>query len=222
MELLVVEDELRMQQLLRKGLSEDGHSVSCACNGKEGLRMAREKRFDAVILDVMLPQMDGFEVARNMRTQDIHTPVLMLTARDSVPDIVQGLEIGADDYLTKPFSFNELLLRLRAVTRRAGQHESHLEVDDLVLDRASRVVRRGEKRVSLTRTEYNLLERLMRDAGKAVLREELIASLGREVGNNTLEAFVRLLRNKIDCDSRCKLIQTVRGIGYMISVEYEA
>jgi len=219
MELLVVEDERRMLELLRKGLSEEGHSVACAADGSEGLRMASEKRFDAVILDVMMPRMDGFEMARCMRQRDNHTPVLMLTAKDSVPDIVHGLEIGADDYLTKPFSFDELLLRLRAVNRRTALQECHLEIDDLVLDRATRVVRRGGTRINLTRTEYNLLERLMREAGKAVSREELSASLGREVGSNTLEAFIRLLRNKIDYDSRSKLIHTVRGIGYMIALD---
>jgi DNA-binding response OmpR family regulator len=219
MELLVVEDERRMLELLRKGLSEEGHSVACAGDGSEGLRMASEKRFDAVILDVMMPRMDGFEMARCMRQRDNHTPVLMLTAKDSVPDIVHGLEIGADDYLTKPFSFDELLLRLRAVNRRSALQECHLGIDDLVMDRATRVVRRGGTRINLTRSEYNLLERLMRNAGKVVPREELSACLGREVGSNTLEAFVRLLRNKIDYDSRSKLIHTVRGMGYMIGVD---
>lgn len=219
MELLVVEDERRMLELLRKGLSEEGHSVACAGDGSEGLRMASEKRFDAVILDVMMPRMDGFEMARCMRQRDNHTPVLMLTAKDSVPDIVHGLEIGADDYLTKPFSFDELLLRLRAVNRCSALQECHLGIDDLVMDRATRVVRRGGTRINLTRSEYNLLERLMRNAGKVVPREELSACLGREVGSNTLEAFVRLLRNKIDYDSRSKLIHTVRGMGYMIGVD---
>jgi DNA-binding response OmpR family regulator len=219
MELLVVEDERRMLELLRKGLSEEGHSVACAGDGSEGLRMASEKRFDVVILDIMMPKMDGFEMARSMRQRKNLTPVLMLTAKDSVPDIVQGLEIGADDYLTKPFSFEELLLRLRAVSRCGAFQELHLEIEDLVLDRATRMVHRGGARINLTRTEYNLLERLVRDAGKAVSREELIASLGREVGNNTLEAFIRLLRNKIDYNSRSKLIHTVRGIGYMVGLE---
>jgi DNA-binding response OmpR family regulator len=219
MDLLVVEDERRMLELLRKGLSEEGHSVAWAGDGSEGLRMASEKRFDVVILDIMMPKMDGFEMARSMRQRKNHTPVLMLTAKDSVPDIVQGLEIGADDYLTKPFSFEELLLRLRAVGRCSALQELHLEIEDLVLDRVSRMVHRGGTRINLTRTEYSLLERLMRDTGKAVPREELIASLGREVGSNTLEAFIRLLRNKIDYDSRSKLIHTVRGIGYMIGLE---
>ncbi len=221
MELLVVEDERRMLELLRKGLSEEGHSVWCAVDGREGLQKVREKRYDVVILDVMMPKMDGFEVARQMRAEHDHTPVLMLTAKDSVPDVVQGLELGADDYVIKPFSFNELLLRLRSVYRRGDAGKTRLGVDDLLLDLSTREVRRGGRRISLSRTEYILLERLMLDAGDVVPRETLIASLGRDVAGNTLEAFVRLLRNKIDCQARRRLIHTVRGVGYVVSAEHE-
>ncbi len=221
MELLVVEDERRMLELLRKGLSEEGHSVWCAVDGREGLQKVREKRYDVVILDVMMPKMDGFEMARQMRAEHDHTPVLMLTAKDSVPDVVQGLELGADDYVIKPFSFNELLLRLRSVYRRGDAGKTRLGVDDLLLDLSTREVRRGGRRISLSRTEYILLERLMLDAGDVVPRETLIASLGRDVAGNTLEAFVRLLRNKIDCQGRRRLIHTVRGVGYVVSAEHE-
>ncbi len=221
MELLVVEDERRMLELLRKGLSEEGHSVWCAVDGREGLQKVREKRYDVVILDVMMPKMDGFEMARQMRAEHDHTPVLMLTAKDSVPDVVQGLELGADDYVIKPFSFNELLLRLRSVYRRGDAGKTRLGVDDLLLDLSTREVRRGGRRISLSRTEYILLERLMLDAGDVVPRETLIASLGRDVAGNTLEAFVRLLRNKIDCQARRRLIHTVRGVGYVVSAEHE-
>jgi DNA-binding response OmpR family regulator len=180
--------------------------------------MVRERDFDVVILDVMLPKMDGFEVARRMRTENNRTPVLMLTAKDSVPNVVNGLDLGADDYMTKPFSFDELLLRLRAVNRRSvAPRRTRLQVGDLHLDLSTREVCRNGRRISLTRTEYGLLERLMRDAGEVVPREILISSLGREVGSNTLDAFVRLLRNKVDgddhdrYDGRRKLIHTVRG-----------
>jgi DNA-binding response OmpR family regulator len=217
MKLLVVEDERRMLELLRKGLREEGHSVSCAADGSEGLQMVRDHDFDVVILDVMMPKMNGFELARRMRTENNCTPVLMLTAKDSVPDIVHGLDLGADDYMTKPFSFNELLLRLRAVNRRAvAPRTNQLRVDDLLLDVSTRGVSRDGVRISLTRTEYRLLERLMLEAGEVVPRGILIASVGREIGDNTLDAFVRLLRNKIDSDHRQKLIYTVRGVGYVI------
>ena len=223
MELLVVEDERRMLELLRKGLSEEGHTVTCAVDGSQGLQMVRERRFDVVILDVMMPKMDGFELARCMRSENNQTPVLMLTAKDSVPDVVRGLDLGADDYVTKPFSFDELLLRVHAVNRRAvAPRSTQLAVGDLFLDSSTREVYRDGTRISLTRTEYTLLERLMREAGRVVPRETLIASLGREVGGNTLEAFVRLLRNKIDRDGRRRLIGTVRGIGYVIGSEGQA
>lgn len=221
MELLVVEDERRMLELLRQGLSEEGHSVWCAVDGREGLQKVRERRYDVVILDVMMPKMDGFEMARQMRAEHNHTPVLMLTAKDSVPDVVQGLELGADDYVIKPFSFSELLLRLRSVYRRGDAGKTRLRVDDLLLDISTREVHRGGRRISLSRTEYALLERLMREADEVVPRENLIASLGRDVAGNTLEAFVRLLRNKIDSEGRTRLIHTVRGVGYVISAEHE-
>jgi DNA-binding response OmpR family regulator len=229
MKLLVVEDERRMLELLRRGLSEEGHTVTCAADGSAGLKMARDYDFDVVILDVMMPKMDGFELAKRMRTENNFTPVLMLTAKDSVPDVVHGLDLGADDYMTKPFSFDELLLRLRAVNRRAAApRTTQLHVGDLLLDISTREVYRNGARINLTRTEYDLLERLMRDAGEVVSREVLISALGREVESNTLDAFVRLLRNKIDYDghdrydSRRKLIHTVRGVGYVIRVEYES
>jgi DNA-binding response OmpR family regulator len=187
--------------------------------------MVRDCDFDVVILDVMMPKMDGFELARRMRAENNCTPILMLTAKDSVPDIVNGLDLGADDYVTKPFSFSELLLRLRAVSRGAvAPRRTQLQVGDLFLDPASREVYRDGVRVSLTRTEYSLLERLMRDAGEVIPREILIASSGREMGSNTLDAFVRLLRNKIDCtdNARRKLIHTVRGVGYVIALDWQS
>jgi DNA-binding response OmpR family regulator len=223
MKLLVVEDERRMLELLRKGLSEEGHTVSCAADGSEGLQMVREHDFDAVILDVMMPKMDGFDLARSMRIENNYTPVLMLTAKDSVPDIVHGLDLGADDYMTKPFSFDELLLRLRAIRRAAvAPRNTQLRVGDLLLNASTREVSRDGERISLTRTEYQLLERLMLHAGEVVPRETLIASSGREMGSNSLDAFVRLLRHKIDCDQRRKLIHTVRGVGYVVDSDWQS
>jgi len=218
-----VEDEPRMLELLRRGLTEEGHSVLCAADGNEAWFKLREQEFDVVILDVMMPEMSGFELALQMRNQKNSTPILMLTAKDSVPDIVQGLELGADDYMTKPFSFSELLLRLRAVKRRASACKpSAFQVADLWLDPVTHHVSRAGESISLTRTEYTLLERLMINAGRVVPREMLILSVwGRkaEIESNTLDAFMRLLRNKVDNSDRERLIHTVRGVGYIMRSE---
>jgi DNA-binding response OmpR family regulator len=223
MYLLLAEDEKRMSELLRKGLEEEGHSVVSAMDGLEALELSRTYNFDMIILDVMMPRMDGYEVARKLRTDKILAPILMLTAKDSVQDIVHGLDLGADDYLTKPFSFSELLARLRAVRRRAIiPQPTCLQVDDLLLNPSTRDVTRGGVRLTLTRTEYNLLERLMDRAGNVVPRRHLIESVwgfDREIEENTLDAFIRLLRSKVDLEGRRKLIQTVRGVGYMLRVE---
>jgi DNA-binding response OmpR family regulator len=220
MKLLIVEDEARMAELLRKGLTEEGHSAVCAFDGAEGLALAKGFEFDVIILDIMLPRVSGFEMAKRLRSEKIRTPVLMLTAKDSVPDIVRGLDLGADDYMTKPFSFEELLARLRAVQRRAvATADTSLRVADLVLEPSSREVSRGQTRISLTRTEYNLLERLVFRTGKIVARRSLIEAVwgfDREIEDNTLDAFMHLLRNKIDSPGRAKLIHTVRGVGYVI------
>ena len=212
-----------MLELLRRGLTEEGHTVSCAVDGYQAWLKLRQQEFDVVILDVMLPRMSGFELALQMRTEKNFTPVLMLTAKDSVPDIVQGLDLGADDYMTKPFSFDELLLRLRAVKRRASACQPpRLQVADLWLDPMTHEVSRAGETISLTRTEYNLLERLMSNAGRVVPRDLLILSVwGRkpEIEDNTLDAFMRLLRHKIDNHGRARLIQTVRGVGYMMRPE---
>jgi len=223
MNLLIVEDEKRMVELLRKGLEEEGHTVVCAVDGLEGWDLCRSYSFDMIILDIMMPKLDGYELAKRLRADKVPTPILMLTAKDSVQDIVRGLDLGADDYLTKPFSFNELLARLRAVKRRALIPQSTtLQVDDLMLDPATREVSRGGVRLALTRTEYGLLERLMNRAGKVVPRRQLIESVwgfDREIEDNTLDVFVRLLRSKVDGNGRKKLIHTMRGVGYVIRTE---
>jgi DNA-binding response OmpR family regulator len=226
LKLLVVEDETRMVELLRKGLAEEGHTVVCAVDGTEGLDLARNYEFDVIILDIMLPRLNGYDLAHQLRREKVTTPVLMLTAKDSVPDLVRGLDAGADDYLTKPFAFEELLARLRAVKRRAPVPQAtKLQVGDLVLDPATREVLRGGTDIMLTRTEYNLLERLMYRSGKVVPRRSLIEAVwgfDRDIEENTLDAFVRLLRTKIDTDRQPKLIHTVRGVGYMIRSEAQS
>jgi len=220
MHLLIVEDEPRMAELLRKGLNEEGHTATSVPDGVQGLDLAKNYEFDVIILDLMLPRLSGYDLVKRLRTEKIRTPVLMLTARDSVPDIVRGLDLGADDYMTKPFSFDELVARLRAVRRRAtAAEDTRLRIGDLVVDAASREVRRGELRISLTRTEYNLLERLVYRQGRVVSRRALIESVwgfDRDIEENTLDAFMHLLRAKVDAPGRPKLIHTVRGIGYMI------
>ena len=188
--------------------------------------MALSHEFDVVIVDVMMPVLDGYELAARLRTTNHAVGVLMLTAKDSVPDIVRGLNEGADDYVTKPFSFQELLLRLRSVRRRATvAGRTTTQVADLILDRATREVTRGGASLSLTRTEYGVLERLLLDAGKVVPRSLLIESVwgsARAIESNTLDAFMRLLRSKIDAPGQQKLIHTVRGAGYVIAEEKHA
>ncbi len=221
MQLLVAEDERRMADLLKKGLEEEGHSVVLATDGAAAFSMAQVHPFDLIVLDVMLPRMDGFAVVKKLREERNQTPILMLTARDAMQDMVRGLDLGADDYLTKPFSFEVLLARIRSVSRRGPVAKPVLlRVGDLSLNPATHEVRRGERRVLLTRTEYNLLELLMRRPGAVVQRDTLMEAVwgfDSDVQNNTLDAFVRLLRNKVDCEGEARLIHTVRGVGYYLN-----
>jgi len=220
MHVLIVEDEKKMAELLKRGLEEENHSVSLAHDGRDALEMAQAHDYDAIVLDLMLPGIDGFEVARRLRKGGNKTPILVLTARDTVPDVVKGLDIGADDYMTKPFSFEEFLARLRAISRRASApRPTLLQVGDLVLDPASHEVRRGGEEISLSRTEFRLLELLMRRAGRVVPRNTIVNAVwdsNDDVEENTLDAFISLLRNKVDRDRKVKLIQTIRGTGYSI------
>jgi DNA-binding response OmpR family regulator len=223
MRILVVEDEKKMAELLRKGLEEELHCVSVVYDGLSAIEFARTSQFDAIVLDVMIPGVDGFEVARRLRRLDDGTPILMLTARDAVPDIARGLDLGVDDYLTKPFSFVELLARLRAITRRGvAPRRSLLRVSDLELDPATRRVLRGGQEVHLTATEFRLLEFLMRRTGRAVSRDSIVETVWgnfETVEDNTLEAFISLLRTKIDKGFQRKLIHTIRGVGYSLREE---
>jgi DNA-binding response OmpR family regulator len=219
MRLLIVEDEKKMAAVLKKGLEAENHKVTLAFDGRTGLELGSTD-FDVIVLDLMLPVIDGFEVARRLRKSRNQTPILMLTARDSVPDIVKGLDLGADDYLTKPFSFEVFLARLRSVARRGSAPRSTvLQVDDLVLNPASHEVTRGERAIHLSPTEFRLLELLMRRSGRVVPRDAIVEAVwdfDHEVEENTLDTFIRLLRSKIDREHDRKLIQTVRGIGYTI------
>ncbi len=220
MQILIVEDEKKMAGVLKKGLEAENHSVSLAFDGRSGLELASMVEFDVIVLDLMLPVIDGFEVARRLRKNDNQTPIIVLTARDAVPDIVKGLDLGADDYLTKPFSFEVFLARLRSVGRRGSlPRPTVLQVGDLVLSPASHQVSRGRREIHLSPTEFRLLELLMRRVGRVVPRDSIVQaiwSFDHDVEENTLDAFIRLLRAKVDRDHDHKLIQTVRGVGYTI------
>jgi len=226
MHVLIVEDEMEMAELLKGGLEEENHSVSIAFDGRAGLEFATSAEFDAIVLDLMLPGMDGFEVARRLRKHQNQTPILVLTARDAIVDTARALDLGADDYLTKPFSFVELLARLRAITRRGSSvRPPMIKIADLVLDPATHRVCRGRFEIRLSPTEYRLLEFLMRRAGRVVSRSAIINGvwgLEQDFDENTLDAFIRLLRSKVDRDFEPKLIQTVRGTGYSACKEFKS
>jgi DNA-binding response OmpR family regulator len=220
MRILIVEDDAKMAELLRRGLSSEGHSVDVALDGPAGLEKGQNLPFDAIVLDVMLPGLDGFNVARRLRSGGVRAPILMLTARDSVADVVRGLDVGADDYLTKPFSFEVLAARLRAIARRrAGEAGARLQVADLTVDTRTHEVQRGGELLTLTRTEFVLLEYLIRRTGRVVSRDDLIEAvwgIDRDVESNTLDVFIFQLRNKTEVGGGGRLIQTVRGFGYTV------
>ena len=220
MRVLVVEDEEKMARLLERGLEEEGYAVDVARDGGEALWLGEETPYDAVILDLMLPDADGFEVCRRLREGGRWAPVLMLTARGAVTDRVHGLDAGADDYLTKPFSFEELLARLRALLRRgAGERPSVLRVGELTLDPATREVRRGDRSIDLTPKEFSLLEYLMRHPGQVLSRTEIrehVWDFAYEGDSNVIDVYIRYLREKVDRPFDRASIETVRGAGYRI------
>ena len=221
--ILVVEDEPSMREALRQGLEEENHTVTVAADGIEGIHAAETLNLDAILLDVMMPGMSGIDLVRRLRAGGRQTPVLLLTARDAAHDVVRGLYAGADDYLTKPFSFDVLLARLRAMSRRSSQPpKTKLQIADLILDPASRQVHRNEATLALTATEYRVLEFLMRRSGHAVSRSAIIEGVwgfDQDVEANTVDAFIRHLREKIDQGHQRKLIHTVRGYGYIMREE---
>ena len=209
---------------MRQGLCEEGHAVEIASDGAEALDFVlTEPAYDLIILDVMLPGQDGFGVLKTLRAHKVAVPVLILTARDSVPDRVAGLDLGADDYLTKPFAFEEFLARVRALLRRRDVARAPiLTIDDLVVDPATRRVTRGERRIELTARQYALLEYFLRNAGR-VLSRQMIAQhvwgLGFDAESNVIDVYVGYLRRKIDRDRERRLLHTVRGAGYVLQVE---
>jgi DNA-binding response OmpR family regulator len=221
MRLLVVEDDRSLADAVRRGLTQEGHVVDVVHTGNEGLDLAESAIHDAVILDVMLPGMDGMTVVRQMRADGVNVPVLMLTARDALTDRLQGFDSGADDYLTKPFAFEELMARLRAITRRGGTApvDERLIVGDLVMDTRSREVTRGGKSIDLTPREYALLEYLMRHPGQALSRTmilERVWEYGFDSFANVVDATILRLRKSVDGGFDKPFIQTVRGVGYRI------
>jgi two-component system response regulator MprA len=225
MRVLIIENDRKTVELLRKGLEEENHVVSVAYDGASGLELGELHHFDVIVLDWMLPEVDGLRVARRLRASNRPTPVLMLTARDAIPDIAKELDAGVDDYVTKPFAFAEFLARLRALARRPSNIPvRRLEVRDLTLDLDSRRVFRGRQEIHLSRTEYRLLEFLIERSGRIASRPAIIEAVwGIEttIKGNTLDAFVRLLRAKVDRGYDLKLIHTVRGLGYSLRPEAE-
>ena len=223
MRLLVIEDEVKLAQYLHKGLTENGHVVDLAHDGIDGKRLALGGEYDLVLLDLMLPGIDGFGVLQAIRAEKSQLPVLMLTARDKVEDRVRGLEKGADDYLVKPFAFSELLARVSALLRRGGsgpvQPATELKLADLEVDLVSRRVTRGDQRIDLTAKEFNLLALLLRRRGQILSRTTLaeqVWDMNFDSDTNVVEVAVRRLRAKIDEPFELKLLHTVRGMGYVL------
>jgi two-component system, OmpR family, response regulator len=216
--ILVVEDEPKMASLLQRGLTEEAHAVDVAETGDDAVWMAGAVAYDAIVLDVMLPGRDGVEVCRELRARDVWSPILMLTARDAIGDRVGGLDAGADDYLAKPFSFAELLARLRAITRRGpGERPAVLEAAGLELDPSSRRVKRGDVEIALSAKEFALLEAFMRHPGEVLSRYQLLEhawDMAFESRSNVVDVYVRYLREKVDRPFGCDSIETVRGAGY--------
>jgi DNA-binding response OmpR family regulator len=221
---LVVEDGPDVLNVLERTLSDNGYVVLTATDGEEGLATALDQHPDLVILDIGLPRRDGYEVARELRSRAFTAPVLMLTARDTIPDKVEGLDAGADDYLAKPFSYDELLARVRALLRRSALRadQAMLKIGDLIIDPFSRDVRRGSREINLTQKEYALLEYLARQAGRPVTREQISQQVWKQdfdPTTNIVDVYINYLRKKVDVDGEPSVVQTVRGVGYMLKAD---
>lgn len=220
MRILLIEDDIAISRLLKEGLEDESYAVDVANDGSEGYRTAVADDYDVIILDIMLPEMNGYEVCQALRNDGNKTPILMLTARDAERDIVEGLDTGADDYLAKPFSFDVLLARIRALLRRPNEKlEEVLQVGDLKLDPSSKKVTRASQEINLTAKEYGVLEYLMRNKGKILSKEQIISHVwdfDADVLPNNVELFIMFLRRKIDKPFKSKLIHTVSGFGYKL------
>jgi two-component system OmpR family response regulator len=223
MRILVVEDEPKLGRLLTRGLAEEGHPSDLAATGEDALWMAEAGRYDAIVLDVMLPGIDGFQTCDELRRRGVWTPVLMLTARDAIEDRIEGLDAGADDYLVKPFAFAELLARLRALSRRVPiERPTELRVGDLRLDPATHRAWRGQVELDLTAKEFVLFEVFMRRAGETLSRVQLLDAawdIAFESHSNVVDVYVRYLREKIDRPFGRTSVETVRGVGYRLRIE---
>lgn len=222
MRILVVEDEKKVAGFIKKGFEEESYAVDIAYDGVEGEYLATTNDYDAIVLDIMLPKKNGVDVVKDLRSRGIKTPVLLLTARDAVEDKVKGLDSGADDYLSKPFAFEELLARVRALMRRKEYSIVELKFADLALDQATRKAKRGSMEIDLTSKEYGLLEYFLRNPNKVLTRTmiaEHVWDYTFDTDTNVIDVYVNHLRNKIDKDSSKKLIHTVRGIGYILKEE---
>jgi DNA-binding response OmpR family regulator len=221
MRVLLVDDDREVADYVRRELEDESSDVVVAHDGASALRLAETSVFDLIVLDVMMPFMDGLEATRGLRRKNILTPILLLTARDAPEDIVRGLEAGADDYLTKPFLFEVLLARVRARTRKFELNNTQLRFADLILDMSEHKVWRGKRVLSLTRTEFAILECLLRSAPRVVTRERLIDTIwsDRNISDNNLDVFIRFLRSKVDVPDSPKLIHTERGLGYCLREE---
>ncbi len=219
MHVLLVEDDVRIARVVQRALTEVGHDVDVAHDGEEGLTRAEETPYDLLVLDVMLPERDGFSIARELRLQRQRTPILMLTARDAVADRVRGLDAGADDYLPKPFALEEFLARVRALGRRTADHADSLFVGDLKLDPDRHEVQRGDQSIDLTAKEFDLLAYLMRNAGRVLSKPQItehVWGYDSEATSNVVEIYIHYLRDKIDKGFGRPLIRTIRGVGYTI------
>ncbi|MBI3753638.1 MAG: response regulator transcription factor [Deltaproteobacteria bacterium] len=219
MRILVVEDEKKVAGFIKKGLEEESYAIDVAYDGVEGEYLASTNDYDVIILDIMLPKKNGIDVVRDLRSRNIKTPVLLLTARDTVEDKVRGLDSGADDYLSKPFAFEELLARVRALMRRKDYGLAELKFADLILDQATRKAKRGETVIELTSKEYGLLEYFLRNPNKVLTRTmiaEHVWDYTFDSDTNVIDVYVNHLRNKIDKEPFKRLIHTVRGVGYVL------
>ncbi len=220
MRILVIEDEAKIAQFIKRGLKEEGYAVDVANDGEEGHFLLSSNEYDAIILDLMLPKIDGLTLCRTLRKEGNQTPIIMLTAKDTVKDKVKGLDSGADDYLPKPFAFEELLARVRVLLRKKDSRvQTQLKVDDLSLDLLTHKVTRGESEIDLTVKEYALLEYLMRNAGNIVTRtmiSEHVWDINFDTFTNVIDVYINYLRNKIDSGAAVKMIHTVRGKGYLL------
>jgi len=223
MRILIVEDELDLQNVLEKRLKAEHYSVDACANGNDAIDYIEMAAYDVIVLDIMLPGLNGLEILEKMRSQNNKTPVLLLTAKDSVSDRVKGLDLGADDYLVKPFAFDELLARLRALTRRqVGSATNQFQLDDLVVDCNSYTVTRANQKIELSSKEFALLEYLIRNKGVVLSREKIeqhVWNYDYDGGSNIIDVYIRYLRKKIDSGFDKKLIHTVRGAGYVLRVE---